>query len=324
MLTIFSCPKPFRGHINIIQRNAIRSWTLLQPKPEIILIGDDEGTAEIANEFGLRHIQEVERNEYGTPLISSLFAEAEKAATCPIMCYVNADIIFANDLMKAINLASTKMNSSFLLVGRRWDIGIREYLSFGPEWDEELKDIVKKNKALCSPSAIDYFVFPKGLFKNIPRFAVGRPRWDNWIIWNALSKKIPVIDSTPQNVVVHQKHDYSHIKQKDFRQKTSPERKLNEELLGKWWTLYMYNIYDSTHVLTSEGVEKAFIHRKIDSSIERLIGCTSLALKMSYPYSYPIFVLGKGAKTIIQSARNVLHKCVKMSVRSYNSIFNPK
>lgn len=64
MLTIFSCPKPFRGHINIIQRNAIRSWTLLQARPEIILIGNEEGTAEVCKEFGLRHIPDVERNEY--------------------------------------------------------------------------------------------------------------------------------------------------------------------------------------------------------------------------------------------------------------------
>ncbi len=67
MLTLFAIPKAFRGHINTIQRNAIKSWTLLNPKPEIILLGDDEGTAEVAQEFGLIHIPEVDRNEYGTP-----------------------------------------------------------------------------------------------------------------------------------------------------------------------------------------------------------------------------------------------------------------
>ena len=28
MLTIFTTPKPFRGHIGIIQRNALKSWTI--------------------------------------------------------------------------------------------------------------------------------------------------------------------------------------------------------------------------------------------------------------------------------------------------------
>ncbi len=45
-LTILAMPKPFRGHIGIIQRNAITSWTKLQPRPEILLFGTEEGAAE--------------------------------------------------------------------------------------------------------------------------------------------------------------------------------------------------------------------------------------------------------------------------------------
>ena len=60
MLTLFAIPKAFRGEFNQIQRNAITSCTLLEPKPEIILLGDDEGTAEVAKEFGVRHVLGVE------------------------------------------------------------------------------------------------------------------------------------------------------------------------------------------------------------------------------------------------------------------------
>ena len=72
MLTIFATPKPFRGHFAVIQRNAIRSWTLLRPACEVILMGDEEGTAEIASEFSLRHIPDIGCNAYGTPLVSAL------------------------------------------------------------------------------------------------------------------------------------------------------------------------------------------------------------------------------------------------------------
>jgi len=37
MLTLFTIPKAFQGHTGVIQRNAIRSWTLLRPECEIIL-----------------------------------------------------------------------------------------------------------------------------------------------------------------------------------------------------------------------------------------------------------------------------------------------
>jgi hypothetical protein len=38
---------PFRGHGAIIQRNALKSRALLHPGVEIILFGEDEGSAEV-------------------------------------------------------------------------------------------------------------------------------------------------------------------------------------------------------------------------------------------------------------------------------------
>ena len=43
MLTILSTPKAFTGLFAVIQRNAIESWTKLEPRPEIILFGRDVG-----------------------------------------------------------------------------------------------------------------------------------------------------------------------------------------------------------------------------------------------------------------------------------------
>jgi hypothetical protein len=61
MLSILAFPKPFRGHIATIQRNAISSWMRLRPPCEIFLFGDEEGTAEVAKEFGACHISEMAR-----------------------------------------------------------------------------------------------------------------------------------------------------------------------------------------------------------------------------------------------------------------------
>ena len=56
MLTMFTIPKAFRGDFDIIQKNAIRSWTLLRPECEIILFGNEEGTAEMAGELELARL----------------------------------------------------------------------------------------------------------------------------------------------------------------------------------------------------------------------------------------------------------------------------
>ena len=45
MLTFFTTAKSFAGHINVIQRNAMKSWTLVHSDVEVILFGIDEGAA---------------------------------------------------------------------------------------------------------------------------------------------------------------------------------------------------------------------------------------------------------------------------------------
>src|SRR5687768_18475812 len=123
MLTIFAVPKPFEGHTGRIQRNAIRSWSLLHPRPDIVLFGDEDGIAETAATLDVRHEPVVSRNEFGTPLLSDLFARARQSSPQRLLCYVNADIILMRDFTASVtNAAHHRRN--FLLIGQRWDIGI--------------------------------------------------------------------------------------------------------------------------------------------------------------------------------------------------------
>ena len=101
LITLFSAPKPFTNpHIAMIQRNAIRSWTLL-PDVEVILLGEEEGLAEAARELGVRHIPHVARNANGTPLISSMFQLAREHSTGDLLCIINADMILMPDFVEA-------------------------------------------------------------------------------------------------------------------------------------------------------------------------------------------------------------------------------
>src|SRR5438270_11144676 len=102
MLTIFAIPKDFKGQFQAIQLNAIQSWTLLEPRPEIILFGDDEGTAEAAARFGLRHVSSAERNEYGTPRVDRLFLADQKVAGSDLLCYIHSDIILTAAILRAV------------------------------------------------------------------------------------------------------------------------------------------------------------------------------------------------------------------------------
>jgi FkbM family methyltransferase len=237
-ISIFAMPKPFKGHIDIIQQNAIKSWTFLKPQPEIILLGDEEGTAEIAKKFGLRHIPHIARNAFGTPLLNSIFTVVEANSINSILAYVNADIILMGDFAEAIKTILSNRLDKFLMVGKRWDTDIRNLINFNDtRWEDNLKSLVNQRGTLHAETGVDYFVFPKGGWSNIPPFALGRTAWDNWLIQRAIDLKMHVIDATQATTIIHQNHDYGHIKGGIEEAWNGEEAKLNLALAGGYKNL---------------------------------------------------------------------------------------
>src|SRR5437867_436815 len=80
LLTLCTTPKPFEGRAGVHQRNAITSWTLLRPRPEVIVVGDEAGAVETCAELGVRNVPEVARNEFGIPLVSDLLGRVRSVA----------------------------------------------------------------------------------------------------------------------------------------------------------------------------------------------------------------------------------------------------
>ncbi|MGB3240956.1 MAG: glycosyltransferase [Geitlerinemataceae cyanobacterium] len=184
-ITIFTTTKPFQGHSGIIQRNAIQTWMSLQPKPEVIVLGQEEGVEEISRELGLRYVPNVDRNEYGTPTISGLFNTAQNLASSNVLIYTNADIIFLSDLIPAIEKVATQFKE-FLIVGQRRNFDIPGSINFtNPNWESGLRELVLKQDDLHPDCAIDYFIFTKNLWSEIPPFAVGRAAWDIAMVYRA-------------------------------------------------------------------------------------------------------------------------------------------
>ena len=231
MLTLFTIPKAFEGHSNLIQRNALGSWLHLRPECEVILCGDDTGVAEVAAESGVRHLPDIERNEYGTPLLSSAFEQVRACASYDLLCYVNADIILLEDLIMAARLVPF---SDFLVVGQRWNIDLNSPWDFErTDWEERLRQLVAVQGSLADVHGADYFVFPRaGWVPDLPPFAVGRPGWDNWFIYTARTMRVPVVDATNSVLAIHQDHGYSHVPHRRGGKWQGPEGDRNYAILG--------------------------------------------------------------------------------------------
>jgi hypothetical protein len=258
MITFFTTPKPFRGHIGIIQRNAIHSWKLLHPDAEVILFGNEEGAAEVALELGARNEPEVDRNSLGTPLISSLFDRAERLARHGRLCFLNADILLTDDFLAASSRLA-QMHERSLMVGRRCDVDITEPLDFSkPDWGERLRSMARERGRLRPPQWIDYFVFPRGLlYQKVPPFVIGRTSYDNWLLWKVRSMRVPVVDATQVVLAIHQNHDYSFHPGGQEGLWQDVEAKQNQALLGKG---HFATIDDATHRLTANSLRPNYYH----------------------------------------------------------------
>jgi hypothetical protein len=249
-ITILAMPKPFRGHIGIIQRNAITSWTKLQPRPEIILFGTEEGAAECATDLGLVHIPEVARNQYGTPLLADIFAQAEKRTTHDTLAYVNADIILPAAFSSGVE-KTRQAFPNFVAVGRRTNLNVREPINFSNGWEAELQGRTRREGQLESHTGIDFFVFPRGTYRDVPPLAIGRVWFDQWCIKYARKKGLPVIDLTPFVPIVHQLHDYDHVAGGKPWVYGGPEADENLVFYGE--KPHTYTILSATHLMTTQG-----------------------------------------------------------------------
>lgn len=260
MLTIFTIPKAFQGHHNTTQRNAIRSWLQLKPKPEIILFGNDKGTEKTAREFGLLHIPQVKKNEFGTPLLNSAFNIAQKSAKNNILVELSSDIILMSDFIPTVKKISQPL---FLMGGRRWDLEQKEEIDFSDsDWEKKLRQRIKREGKRHGFSAVDYFVFPRNLPHNLPSFAIGRTGWDNWLIYHISSLGIPTIDASQVITIIHQNHQDTgyYFKGEKGEQKKIETRK-NLELRGG--LAHSYTLRDVNWILTEAGFRESKLFRPL-------------------------------------------------------------
>lgn len=255
-LTIFTAPKPFTDpHIDTIQRNAIQSWLHLGDGVDVIIIGEEQGLADVAAEYGVRYFPQVARNEWNTPLVSSIFSLARQNSNSPLLAYVNADILLLPDFVSVARQVA-EQTEQFLIVGRRWDLAVTQQMMFPKNWAEKIRQEVLIRGSIHAPAGSDYFIFPRNVFADIPDFAIGRAGWDNWMIYQSLQQRWPVVDATDELMIVHQNHDYSHLPGGQAHYDLE-ETQINAELGGGMQNMYM--VLDASHELRTGHVRRARI-----------------------------------------------------------------
>lgn len=259
-MMLFTIPKPFTDQIAIIQRNSIQSWMKLVPQTNIILMGNEEGVAEVAKQFGVIHIKDIECNEFGTPLLSSAFRTAKLISNTPLLMYINADIILFGKLRELIDKCR-KRYKRFLVIGRRWDVDVTEAIEFNEDgWQSKMIEFAKTKGKLHPETGIDYFIFSATAFAEIPPFAIGRVAFDNWLVWKARYDGMAVIDATDVLIAIHQNHPSL---MKDGKEK---ETQINLQLAGD----HLFDLTDCNYIAGERWIKPARDVIHIDRRMQRM------------------------------------------------------
>jgi len=251
MFTMFTTAKPFHGATAVQQKNALESWKRLHPSVEIIVFGDEEGAAETCAQLGLRHEPRVERHESGLKYLDYVFRRAQQIAKHDYVCYANCDIVLLPDFRRALEI-TIGWKTRFLLIARRWDMDLGVAIDFANEgWAAGLKQLAQRSGKKQITAFIDFFVFPKGFYGDIPPLVIGRSYWDHWLVWRALEGGLPVVDGSRFIVAVHQNHDYRYHQQGKTGTNEDELAMRNVELAGG--RRHMRCVCDATHAITHGG-----------------------------------------------------------------------
>ena len=203
MFTLFAVPRAWKGRSGIEQHNALQSWLLLEPKPEVLLFYDDEGTREAAAEYSCVHVTGGPRNEHGTPRVDWPFMAAQTMAKNDLLVSITADVILMQDFADALMACAEKFEQ-FCMVGQRLDVDLWWRLAFEEGWQVFLRAWSKSEGQYYTPAGTDYIGFKRGLYQDVPPFLYGRSSWDNWLMAHPLALDVPLVDATAAVCAVHQ------------------------------------------------------------------------------------------------------------------------
>jgi hypothetical protein len=197
---------PFSGNQLTVkhQHNAIQSWCLLSPRPEIILFGNDDGVDKAAKQYNVRHSPQIRKNALGDLSMRSIFRQIDEHSTADWICYIHTDVILLDDFIPNFEYLVSQFEI-FVSCAGRLDANIPEIIDFAKEdWQKKVLAAVYK----LGRKGSDYCIYPRGFYHNMPDYSIGKGHWDGWRMGLPLEKGVPLVNIERSCKAVHQKHGH--------------------------------------------------------------------------------------------------------------------
>ncbi len=272
MITFFTTFKD----ISRAESNAVNSWLALSEDAEVIIFTETIGTSDLFSSNRVWYNRNFQRHESGLPLLNSIFEEASRVSKFDLLCYCNSDIILLSEFIRLAKFVK-RLSKSFLVVSQRIDLNVSSNIDFNDSNAiNEINDLVIASGKLHPPYGSDIFLFKKNQYnqRNMPPLVVGRPGWDNWMIYDARRRFNMLIEIKSDSVpVIHQNHElkYNHH-QKEFLN--------NYEYLPIGFH-YTFILSYSNYFLDKNGLHKVFYE---NYDVKRIKWEIAFNGKLTYSY----------------------------------------
>ncbi|EKX50428.1 hypothetical protein GUITHDRAFT_151150, partial [Guillardia theta CCMP2712] len=185
------------------QENVLRAYQRLRKHGVMPwLFTTSEKWTKKAMEHDVMVVSDIATNRHGTPLLGHMYETVrnitEKHCT-PYPRYVfdsytNGDIVFTKGLADTLSEVrrvwgheiSQGRRKGVMVIGKRTNV---DYFDTQLKSDAEVEEFSKKGH-LFQNDAIDYFAYLRGTvdWNRMPKFAVGRRAYDNWLVDNMFHK----------------------------------------------------------------------------------------------------------------------------------------
>lgn len=205
-VSLFTYLNPLSARFETTQRNALRSWQMTNPNGEIILANNDLPLGSLCDEFPQIFQTRKKVQKLGKRGVSmrSIFKRGNSTALFGVQGYLNPETLLIGNLEKIILRVKNRFRR-FLLIGRKWQIPSLKDFTFRDNWLGQLYEKLKTEGKLCGPEEIAYLIFTNDTFfwRDFPPFLLEGTLWENWLIGEALRRKVHVIDISPVITAIH-------------------------------------------------------------------------------------------------------------------------
>lgn len=205
LIFVTSCKPITNDNIKTIQENSLNSWKWLNCEKEIFVFNKDESIKKLVSNLGLNLVTDYESSESSDlPTWRTMRNFASNIATDnDYIVWINSDIIVDDSLPNTIFSIKKDNNlDNFVLTGKRknW----KNYFKITDS--NQISNLVLESEG--DKWEIDYFVFKKQHFSDLPKFYIARMRFDNYLLSKSISEIEHTIDCSQTVNLIHHFHGY--------------------------------------------------------------------------------------------------------------------